>query len=148
MARYENDELTDMVFIYAECGRNERQAATLYAARFPERRHPHYSIFRQLEHRMRRYGSLHVPNQRINVRRRNDEAINAVRMAVLDNPHTSTRVIATELGMDHTTVHCIIKKNLMMHPYKCHTTQLLHRGDFFRREAFCDWIAEQVSRAH
>jgi len=148
MARYGNVELTDMVFIYAHCERNERQAAALYAARFPERRHPHYSIFRQLEERMRRYGSLHAPNLRINVRRRNDETINAVRMAVLDNPHTSTRAIARELQMNHTTVHRIIKKNLRMQPYKRQTTQLLRREDFLRREAFYNWISEQVSKVH
>lgn len=148
MVRYGNDELTDMVFIYAQCERNERQAAALYAARFPERRHPHYSLFRQLEQRMRRYGSLHAPNTRNNVRRRNDERINAVRMTVLDNPHTSTRAIAGELQMNHTTVHRIIKKNLRMHPHKRHTTQLLRREDFLRREAFCNWISEQVSEVH
>ena len=35
-----------------------------------------------------------------------------------------------------------------MHPYKRHTTQLLRREDFLRKEAFCDWISEQVSEVH
>jgi len=34
---YSFKELTDMILIYGECRKNQRQAAALYAQRFPDR---------------------------------------------------------------------------------------------------------------
>jgi hypothetical protein len=37
---YNNDEKTDMILIYGECGKNATDAADLYAERFPDRIYP------------------------------------------------------------------------------------------------------------
>jgi len=43
--RYTNNELFDMIMVYSECRQNCREAARIYAMRFPERRHPHKGLF-------------------------------------------------------------------------------------------------------
>lgn len=63
----------------------------------------------------------------------------------MTNPHTSTRAIATDLNLNHITVHKIIKYSLGTHPFKRHTTQRLTPRDMQRRLNFCEWLIEQVN---
>lgn len=145
--RYTNDELVDMVLIYGECGRNERQAAALYAQRFPDRRAPHHARFGELVARLRQHGALRAPaGPGRGRRRRNQQDVDAVQQHFLDEPHTSTRAAAADLGMSHSKVHRVLKHDLGMKPWKRHTSQKLHPGDDVRRIAFCDWIADEVSK--
>ncbi|EFN74373.1 hypothetical protein EAG_14224, partial [Camponotus floridanus] len=144
MERYTNEELANMLLIYGECHKNQRQAAALYAQRYPNKRHPGHGFFRNLFVRLCQHGMLHAPKRRLHVSQRAEATINAVREAVIANPHTSTRSIGHELQLDHTKVHRIIKHNLGWHPFKRHTTQRLFPQDLPRREAFCDWLSEQV----
>lgn len=142
---YTNEELANMLLIYGECHKNGRQAAILYAERFPEKRHPAHGFFHTLFTRLVQHGMLHAPRRARNVHHRAADTINQVREAVLVNPHTSTRSIAHDLGINHTKVHRIIKKDLRMYPFKRHTTQKLLPQDLPRRERFCDWILERVN---
>lgn len=145
-AFYRNEELVDMLLIYGECHKSQRRAAELYGQRFPDRRHPGHGFFHSLFARLCQHGMLHASTRPRNVRRaRTQEEINAVREAVLANPHTSTRAVGRDLHMGHTKVHKILKRDLKWHPFKRHTTQRLLPGDFPRREAFCDWLSEQVN---
>jgi hypothetical protein len=50
---YNNDEKTDMILIYGECGKNATDAADLYAERFPDRIYPVPKTFRKLETKLR-----------------------------------------------------------------------------------------------
>ncbi|XP_071575472.1 uncharacterized protein [Temnothorax nylanderi] len=142
--RYTNEELANMLLIYGECRKNGRQAAILYAERFPEKRHPAHGYFHNLLTRLVQHGTLHASTRALNHHNRPEEIINQVREAVTENPHTSTRGIGYDLGMDHNKAHRIIKKDLRMHPYKRHTTQMLLPQDLLRRERFCDWVSEQI----
>lgn len=144
--QYENQELVDMLLIFGECHKNQRQAAVLYAERFPDRRHPGHGFFRNLYVRLCEHGSLHASRKPHRIPARAEETVNTVRTALLNDPHTSTRAIGRALQIDHRTVHKIIKKNLKWHPFKRHTTQLLFPADFPRREAFCDWVLDQVRK--
>ena len=144
MERYSNEELGNMLLIYGECRKNQRRAAALYAERFPDKRHPGHGFFQTLFTRICKHGTLHASTRRVHVASRSAETINAVRDALVANPHTSTRSIAQDLGMNHTTVHRVIKHDLGWHPFKRHTTQRLFPRDLPRREAFCDWLSEQV----
>jgi len=144
MERYSNEELGNMLLIYGECHRNQRRAAALYAERYPDKRHPGHGFFQSLFARLCRHGTLHAPTRRLHVAARSAETINAVRDALVANPHTSTRSIAQDLEMNHVTVHRIIKHDLKWHPFKRHTTQRLFPHDLPRRVAFCDWLSEQV----
>lgn len=43
--QYSNEELAEMIAVYRECRKNQRQAAALYAQRFPDKQHPDHSFF-------------------------------------------------------------------------------------------------------
>lgn len=142
---YSYEELTDMILIYGECRKNQRQAATLYAERFPNRRHPNHGYFHGLCERLKNNGQFNAPRKPINVLQRKREDIDAVQEALMENPHTSTRAVAKDFNMNHITVHKIIKHSLGWHPYKQHTAQKLKPNDMLRRLNFCEWIIEHVS---
>src|SRR5580765_8430574 len=142
---YSYEELTDMILIYGECQKNQRQAAALYAQRFPDRRHPNHGLFHRLCERLKTNGAFYKSSRPIHVPQREQEAIDAVQHAIMANPHTSTRAIATDLNMNHITVHKIIKHSLGMHPFKRHTTQRLTPRDMQRRSTFSEWLIEHVS---
>jgi len=142
--RFENKELADMLLVYGECHKNQREAAALYAQRFPHKRHPKHGFFHSLYDRVCKYG-LGASTRPLHVHRRANREIDAVRGALINNPHTSTRAIGRELNIEPTKVHRIIKNNLGWHPFKRHTTQRLFPADLRRREAFCEWMLEQVS---
>lgn len=142
---YSFEELTDIILIYGECRKNQRQAAALYAQRFPDRRHVDHGFFHRLCERLKRNGQFYKSTKPIHVPQRNQEIIDAVHEAFMENPHTSTRAIATDLNMSHITVHRIIKHSLGWHPFKRHTTQRLIPGDMLRRLNFCEWIIDHVS---
>lgn len=142
--RYSFEELTDMILTYGECRKNQRQAAALYAKRFPDRRHVDHGFIYSLCERLKTNGQFYKSTKRINVRRRNQEVVNAVQETLMANPHTSTRAIATDLNINYVTVHKIIKHSLGWHPFKQHTIQRLIPSDMQRRLNFCEWIIEQV----
>ncbi|XP_067012966.2 uncharacterized protein [Anabrus simplex] len=132
--RYMSNELVDMLLIFGECHRNDRQAATLYAQRYPERRHPDRSMFRNVEKRLRQHGSLHVTTRPLRTRQRDPNEVNMVREAIAAEPHTSTRALAQTLGIHHVKVHRIIKEDRRLQP-----------DGHAHRQAFCESIAKQVS---
>jgi len=84
---YSYEELTDMIAVYCHCNKNQRQAATLYARRFPDRRHPNHGFFYTLYERLTKNGQFYQSRRPINVRQRQQDVINNVREAVMANPH-------------------------------------------------------------
>ncbi|TGZ55949.1 Uncharacterized protein DBV15_08010 [Temnothorax longispinosus] len=94
---YTNEKLANMLLIYGECRKNGRQAAILYAERFPEERHPAHGYFHTLLTRLVQHGTLHASTRARNHHRRPEETINQVREAIVENPHTSTRSIGYDL---------------------------------------------------
>jgi hypothetical protein len=82
---YNNDEKTDMILIYGECGKNATDAADLYAERFPDRIYPVPKTFRKLETKLREnWPSLKRVRQRTATGPQN-EAL--VLEALEENPH-------------------------------------------------------------
>jgi len=55
---FTNSEMYDMFVLYIECGRQMRETAKVYARSYPERRQPHYKVFRRLDSRLRKYGQF------------------------------------------------------------------------------------------
>ena len=68
---YSFEELTDMILIYGECRKNQRQAAALYAQRFPDRRHVDHGFFHRLCERLKRNGQFYKSTKPIHVPQRN-----------------------------------------------------------------------------
>ena len=141
---YSNEHMLDMVAIWGECRRDLRQAAQLYAQRYPDRRHPANSTFHRLAENLKNHGGFKKTNAR-NRRHRQPDVVETVRRAVTENPHTSVRAVAADSGVCKSVVHDVLKHYLKWRPWKRHTTHKLTPNDFGRRENFCDWIAERVS---
>lgn len=68
---------------------------------------------------------------------RNDDSAQLVLQAVVENPGTSTRKMATQLGMSRTSVRRVLKEH-HYHPFKMHLVQELLEGDFDHRLEFCE----------
>ncbi|PSN45189.1 hypothetical protein C0J52_21921 [Blattella germanica] len=123
-----------------------RQAAQLYAQRYPDRRHPANSTFHRLAENLKNHGGFKKTNAR-NRRHRQLDVVETVRRAVTENPHTSVRAVAADSGICKSVVHDVLKHYLKWRPWKRHTTHKLTPNDFGRRENFCDWIAERMNHA-
>ena len=66
----------------------------------------------------------------------------AVLAGVADNPHTSVRKLASDVGTSKSTVHRILKEN-NYHPFKLQKVQDLKPEDPSRRLAFCEWLLQK-----
>lgn len=55
---YTNREYAEMVVLYGECDRSARETATVYARRFPNRRHPNHTTILGLVNRLFETGSV------------------------------------------------------------------------------------------
>jgi len=145
---YSNAECFDMIFVYGECHGNSRLAAMEYALRYPERPHPPNSYFHTLAGKLQRTGSFHGREGGHHLRPGRatpPEMIEAVREAVTNSPHTSTRKLGRQLGATQKVAHKILKKHLKRRPWKRHTTQKLVAQDHARRLEFCEFMIERVS---
>ncbi|XP_022170291.1 uncharacterized protein LOC111033711 isoform X2 [Myzus persicae] len=55
-----NSEKVDMILIYGECNKHCREAARVYANRYPERYHPPHNFFLRLVNNLRTYGTFSI----------------------------------------------------------------------------------------
>lgn len=67
-----NSEKVDLLLIFGECQRNVRQAARLYAERYPDRYHPHHNYMGRLIRGLTQHG--HFPGHEQRQRRPNNFA--------------------------------------------------------------------------
>jgi len=112
MADYPSVERIDILLILSECHRNYRQAAALYRARYPERRHSNDVAIRNIYLRAQQ-GLL------ARVRRNHNYDENDA------NPRISSYQIERETGIPRRTVLRILK-NLHYHPYHIHINASHH----------------------
>lgn len=82
-----------MLMIYGKCRQNAFQAAYLYAACFPNRRHFEKRMFTLLANKLRTTGNIstYSRHQKQNVVDKNDNIPTNVLAAVAANLHISTR---------------------------------------------------------
>lgn len=139
--KYTPQEYTDMVLAYGLAGENARGAAVIYAERFPGRaRQPSgRTIFRVVQ-QLRETGCLvhnvgaAGPPVRLHVQ--NEERILE---AFDENPGTSVRRVAHELGLSRYAVHHTLRVN-GLHPYHYQRVQHILPRDFQPRINFCEGI--------
>lgn len=134
-----------MLFIYGECRGNAREAARVYAARYPARQAPSYRVFIGVQQRVMETGQV-LPANNINggpdryVRNvQNEEAILEL---VQEDPTTSTRKIASLTGISKSSVNRVLQW-YNFHDYKYTRVQKLEPGDYARRMQFCQWIVRE-----
>lgn len=63
---------------------------------------------------------------------------------VEENPGTSTRRVAANLGTSHKTVWKVFNEQLL-HPFKLQKVQALNPGDFPHRLQYCQWLRARVN---
>lgn len=134
---YTQSEKVDMLLIFGECHRNSRNAAELYAQRYPNRQHPAHQYFPYVENSFRQEGNRER-EQRFII---NEETeINVLAMVEVDKT-VSLREISQEMQISYESARKILKK----HGYRAFKYQLhqhLYADDGDRRVVFCDWLLQ------
>lgn len=123
-----------MIKIVGLCNDNMKAAERMYAASYPDRRHPTRMTIKAL---LRRAQQGHLKRNR-NKTGPPENKILVTLAAVERNPHISTRMIQNEHGIPQRTVSRILRLE-KFHPYHITLTQKLQAGDFHRRLQFCNW---------
>ena len=59
---------------------------------------------------------------------------------VENDPRTSTRVVGRAMGISHSTVHKVLRRN-KVHPYHFAKVHTLELGDFARRQHYCAFLS-------
>jgi hypothetical protein len=75
---------------------------------------------------------------------RSAENIAAVSESVRENPRTSVRHRAQELGLSRSSTHRILRIDLHLHPYKVQLRQQLKVHDHRQRREFAAWALEHL----
>ena len=100
---YSANEYCDMYLAYGEARQNAREARRLYEQKFPQRALPSAPTFRALDIRLRETGCL--PPKKINSGRPGSEANEEeILQEIEENPGVSTRQIAKNMHISHSTV--------------------------------------------
>ncbi|XP_060855227.1 uncharacterized protein LOC132932896 [Metopolophium dirhodum] len=140
-----SSEKVELILIFGECNRNSRQAARVYADRYPNRYHPHHNYVVRLLRGLSENGQF--PSNEIRQRQPRpnnfDEDTELQVMAYIRAyPRSSIRHVSREIGVSVVAVHTILKKN-KMHAYKPEFVQHLRIGDSERRLQLLSWFSVQ-----
>ena len=73
-----------------------------------------------------------------------DEKVEEISNFFKNEPKTSLRFVAKEVGCSFKTVHNIARQKLNLFPYKIQMTQLLHDEDIVLRMAMCETLLEKI----
>ena len=75
-----------------------------------------------------RAGSVPGATRRARSRRANPSMVAAVQRAIRRSPRLSMRRLSAKTGVSRSWVHCILRQQLRLYPYKLQLVQRLHRG--------------------
>lgn len=142
---YSKEEMVDMVFLLGECFKNCFLASRMYAERYPHRRHPNVHVFERVRERFERTGSINHERKERAKRTLIEENEFQVLASVVEDPHTSTRVISRQVDISHTSVARILRKH-KFHPYHLQLLQELDNTDFANRLTFCQWSLNKIQQ--
>lgn len=140
MVRFSNEEMADMHMVYGTANGNARRAVRIYQERFPNRHLPDHRMFTALHRRLRENGSF-TTNRRGLGRpgRLREDMEEDVLQHFRENPGTSTRAAARDLGIaNHVDVWRVLHDN-HLHPYRFQRVQELLPTDYPPREQFARW---------
>ena len=138
---FSNTEKFDILTCFILSQRNCYVEERLYLENYSERRQPNKRTFSKLMNNLKQYGSFKKP---VISRKKpsNEEKVNNVLLAVVENPGISTRQIEETTGIAKSTSHFILQKQ-SFHPYKYRICKGLRLGDSERRRTFCEWYTRK-----
>jgi hypothetical protein len=131
---FTRDEQVDMLLVFGECRRNSRNAATVYAERYPNRVHPCATYFYKLEKKFRREDANNDDDFIVS-----EEAEVNVLAYVHFDPTVSTRQLEKETNVNRESARLILKKH-GFRSYKYQIHHHLYENDFNRRLIYCNWF--------
>lgn len=144
---YTNAEMCEMHYLYGMARGNSAEARRLYQERHPDRPVPHHNLFQRIHQRLWENGSFkrNTADTGRPMEVANPQVEEAVLNEIDENPTTSTRRIAHNLNLSHSTVWRILKRQLL-YPYHIQRVQALLPRDFPPRLAFCRWMQDQIAQ--
>lgn len=139
--KFSFNEQVDMLLVLGFCEGNCRRSVEEYRRRFPNRIIPHRETFSNVERRARETGKF-LNNTRERAVALRPQVEVAILNAIQDDPHISTRNLSRQIGISQSSVHRVIRRNLL-HPYHVQKVQELLPGDLVQRVNFCQFILHQ-----
>ncbi|KAJ4436202.1 hypothetical protein ANN_18832 [Periplaneta americana] len=140
---YSNQELAEIHFMCGKADGNAALARRLYQERYPQRQCPDRKTFVRLHYRLCEYGKFNSPGlgrgrPRSTTAEVQEEILEAVNMT----PSISTRRVALQVNVPHTTVWRLLKE-YQLYPYHLQRVQALSPVDYPARVRFCQWFLQQ-----
>ncbi|KAJ4440099.1 hypothetical protein ANN_08232 [Periplaneta americana] len=140
---YSNQELAEIHFMYGKADGNAALARRLYQERYPQRQCPDRKTFVRLHYRLCEYGKFNSPGLgRGRPRSTTPEVQEEILEAVNMTPSLSTRRVALQVNVPHTTVWRLLKE-YQLYPYHLQRVQALSPADYPARVRFCQWFLQQ-----
>ncbi|KAJ4426512.1 hypothetical protein ANN_27326 [Periplaneta americana] len=140
---YSNQELAEIHFMYGKADGNAALACRLYQERYPQRQCPDRKTFVRLHYCLCEYGKFNSPGLgRGRPRSTTPEVQEEILEAVNMTPSISTRRVALQVNVPHTTVWRLLKE-YQLYPYHLQRVQALSPADYPARVRFCQWFLQQ-----
>ncbi|KAJ4435483.1 hypothetical protein ANN_18099 [Periplaneta americana] len=140
---YSNQELAEIHFMYGKADGNAALARRLYQERYPQRQCSDRKAFVRLRYRLCEYGKFNSPGLgRGRPRSTTPEVQEEILEAVNMTPSISTRRVALQVNVPHTTVWRLLKE-YQLYPYHLQRVQALSPADYPARVRFCQWFLQQ-----
>ncbi|KAJ4451131.1 hypothetical protein ANN_02571 [Periplaneta americana] len=138
-----NQELAEIHFMYGKADGNAALALRLYQEKYPQRQCPDRKTFVRLHYHLCEYGKFNSPGlgrgrPRSTTPEVQEEILEAVNMI----PSISTRRVALQVNVPHTTVWRLLKE-YQLYPYHLQRVQALSPADYSARVRFCQWFLQQ-----
>lgn len=142
---YTIEEYVQMLHFYYVCDGVFAEAARAYSERWPNRRHPDAHTIRDAHRRFIETGNVMPQHQ--GAGRPRGVLIPAMEDRILrcfdDDPTTSTRAVARQVGVCHSQVHNVVRE-AGRHPYHYRPVHDLLPADFQHRVNFCGGLLAQL----
>uniref|UniRef100_V5GPD3 Transposable element Tc3 transposase n=1 Tax=Anoplophora glabripennis TaxID=217634 RepID=V5GPD3_ANOGL len=130
-----------MMIGYGDRIRTHEEVCVLFNEIHPNRPPINRSTVSRTEAKFRNHG--HVKDMPRSGRPTVDEEVQLQALLTIhENPQSSLRVVADNLGMSESTLSRLLHRN-KYHPYKVHLVQELCDDDFDRRTEFCEMMMEE-----
>ncbi|KAJ4428626.1 hypothetical protein ANN_24671 [Periplaneta americana] len=140
---YSNQELAEIDFMYGKADGIAALARRLYQERYPQRQCPDLKTFVRLHYRLCEYGKFNSPGLgRGRPRSTTSEVQEEILEAVNMTPSISTRRVALQVNVPHTTAWRLLKE-YQLYPYHLQRVQALSLADYPARVRFCQWFLQQ-----
>ncbi|KAJ4427042.1 hypothetical protein ANN_26841 [Periplaneta americana] len=140
---YSNQELAEIHFMYGKADGNAALARRLYQEGYTQRQCPDRKTFVRLHYRLCEYGKFNSPGLgRERPRSTTPEVQEEILEAVNMTPSISTRRVALQVNVPHTTVWRLLKE-YQLYLYHLQCVQALSPADYPARVRFCQWFLQQ-----